>query len=80
MRVLAIVLLIAFFIAQVALNLQHIKFSRYFSVGFHLHPKVAARDLSKYKPRGVLYPRAPLKSKKPIVPVKHTATINTRGR
>ncbi|KZS14417.1 Chymotrypsin-like protein [Daphnia magna] len=56
MRVLAIVLLIAFLIAQ-----------------------VAARDLSKYKPRGVLFPRPPSKNKKPIVPVKHAATINTRG-
>nr|CAH0107988.1 unnamed protein product [Daphnia galeata] len=36
-----------------------------------------ARDLVRYKPRGVLFPRPPSKNKKPIFPVKHTATINT---
>lgn len=47
----------------------------------YLHfSKAAARDLARYKPRGVLFPRPPSRNKKPIFPVKHTATINTRGK
>ncbi|XP_046456352.1 brachyurin-like [Daphnia pulex] len=41
--------------------------------------QAAARDLARYKPRGVLFPRPPSRNKKPIFPVKHTATINTRS-
>nr|CAH0106510.1 unnamed protein product [Daphnia galeata] len=41
--------------------------------------QAAARDLSKYQSRSVLYPRLPSKNSNSFVPVKRSPTINTRG-
>jgi hypothetical protein len=41
--------------------------------------KVAARDLSQYQPRSVLFPRPPVEQKNQYVPVKRPATVDTRG-
>ena len=41
--------------------------------------KVAARDLSQYQPRSVLFPRPPVEQKNQYVPVKRSATVDTRG-
>lgn len=41
--------------------------------------QAAGKDLSKYKPRSVLYPRAPTKNTNQFVPIKRTPTIDTRG-
>ncbi len=40
---------------------------------------MAARDLSKYQPRSVLFPRPPVAQKNQYVPVKRPATVDTRG-
>ncbi|KAI9558950.1 chymotrypsin-like protein [Daphnia sinensis] len=41
--------------------------------------QVAARDLSKYQDRSVLFPRPPVAQKNQYVPVKRAATVDTRG-
>jgi len=41
--------------------------------------QVAARDLSQYQSRSVLFPRPPVAQKNQYVPVKRPATVDTRG-
>ncbi|XP_046456344.1 brachyurin-like [Daphnia pulex] len=61
-----------------SLNIPNMKVLAIVLVAFVV-AQAAARDLSKYQPRSVLYPRLPSKNTNSFVPIKRSATVNTRG-